>query len=192
MKNRVYIIHGWGGTPHEHWLPWLTHMLEEAGCEVHVPAMLHTDEPVIAEWVEQLDRVVGELDEHTYFVGHSIGCQAILRYLQTQTGKKAGGCVLVAAWFLLENLESIEEERFAKPWMRNDMDYEAIRNVTRNIMVLNSENDPFGAVEENSRLLKERLHAHVTILKNKGHFTEEDGIRELPEALEILKAWVFS
>ena len=23
MKKRVFIIHGWGGKPDEHWLPWL-------------------------------------------------------------------------------------------------------------------------------------------------------------------------
>jgi predicted alpha/beta hydrolase family esterase len=108
MKKRVFIIHGWGGNPDEHWLPWLKSELEQKGYEVVVPQMPNTNKPVIEEWVNHLSEIVGEVDAQTYFVGHSVGCQTILRYLETQAGKKAGGCVLVAAWFKLEDLESLE------------------------------------------------------------------------------------
>ena len=149
--------------------------------------MPNTNIPIIKEWVDYLSSLVSELDEQTYFVGHSVGCQTILRYLETQAGKKAGGCVFVAAWFKLEGLESEEEERIAEPWMRNDIDYEKILSKTRNITVINSTNDEFGAVEENKRLFEERLSAKVIILENRGHFTESDGATQLPEALEELE-----
>ena len=190
MKKRVFIVHGWGGNPNEHWLPWLKGELEQKGFEVHMPSMPNTNEPIISDWVGHLAACVGELDEQTYFVGHSVGCQTILRYLETQAGKKAGGCVLVAAWFRLEGMETQEEEKIAEPWMRDDIDYEKIRHVTSKIVVINSSNDEYGAVEENKRLFEERLGAKVMILENRGHFTEGDGATQLPEVLEELEKFM--
>ena len=185
MKKRVFIIHGWGGKPDEHWLPWLRQQLTKQGFEVHTPAMPNTNEPVINEWVGYLAQEVGELDEQTYFVGHSVGCQTIIRYLETERGKKAGGCVFVAGWFKLKNLEE-GEGPIAEPWEKNDIDYTKVRSVTSNVVVLNSSNDDFGAVEENKKLFEERLGAKVQILEDRGHFTAADGITQLPEALEAI------
>ncbi|MDA1169481.1 MAG: alpha/beta hydrolase [bacterium] len=187
MKKRVFIIHGWGGNPNEHWLPCLKIELKQRGFVVMVPQMPNTNTPVVAQWVGHLSELVGELDAQTYFVGHSVGCQTILRYLEKADGEKAGGCVLVAAWFKLEGMESEEEERIAQPWMRDDVDYEKILNKTSNITVINSTNDEYGAVEENKRLFEERLGAKVIILENRGHFTESDGSTQLPEVLEELE-----
>ena len=79
----VVIIHRWSGGPKDDWRPWLKSALEEIGCEVVVPDMPDTEIPVIEKWVAKFVDVVGIPDRHTYFVGHSIGCQAILRYLET-------------------------------------------------------------------------------------------------------------
>ncbi|MBI3255796.1 MAG: serine hydrolase family protein [Candidatus Andersenbacteria bacterium] len=185
MKKRVFIIHGWGGKPDEHWLPWLGKELEKQGFTVVAPSMPNADKPVIEEWVPYLTREVGELDEHTYFVGHSIGCQTIIRYLETQAGKKAGGCVFVAGWFKLENLEE-GEEGVAEPWERDDIDYAKVKSVTQNFTVLNSSDDDYGAVEENKQLFEQRLGAKVIIMENMGHFTEGDGVTKLPAALEAI------
>ncbi|MBI3420675.1 MAG: serine hydrolase family protein [Candidatus Sungbacteria bacterium] len=185
MKKRVFIIHGWSGKPDEHWLPWLGAELTKQGFEIHAPAMPNTDAPVISEWVSHLAQEVGELDEQTYFVGHSIGCQTIIRYLETAEGKKAGGCVFVAGWFKLENLEE-GEGPIAEPWEKNDIDYAKVRSVTSNYIVLNSSNDDYGAVAENKQLFEQRLGAKVQILEGRGHFTSADGITQLPEALEAI------
>ncbi len=48
---------------------------------VQVPAMPNTAEPKIETWVPFLEKLVGKPDKDTYLVGHSIGCQTILRYL---------------------------------------------------------------------------------------------------------------
>ena len=55
------------------------------------------------------------------------------------------------------------------------------------ITVFLSSNEPYNYVEENKRTFEEKLKAKVIILKNKGHFTEDDSIAEFPELLkEIL------
>lgn len=186
MAKRVFIIHGWGAAPDQHWQPWLKRELEERGFEVSMPAMPNTDEPEMAVWVGALASAVGELNEETYFVGHSIGCQTIMRYLATQAGKKAGGCVFVAGWFKLENMESEEEEVIAQPWLTEPIDFEAIKRVTSNITVFLSDNDFYGAVQENKEMFERNLGARVVVEHEMGHYTEDDGVTQVPQVLEVL------
>jgi uncharacterized protein len=187
VQNRAFIIHGWGGKPDEHWLAWLKEKMEERGFEVTVPSMPDTDEPVIDRWVKHLSHVVGEPDEQTYFVGHSMGCQTIMRYLETIPDKRVGGCVFIAGWFILKNLEDEEEEQIAAPWVHDDIDFPKVLNTTKNFIVLNSSDDDYDAVNENKKLFEQKLGARVTVLKNMGHFTEADGVTELPEVLEAIQ-----
>jgi len=77
MKKRVFIIHGWGGSPEGGCLPWLKSELEKNNFEVLAPQMPNTEEPKIEEWVSYLSEFVGEIDENTCFVGHSIGCRLV-------------------------------------------------------------------------------------------------------------------
>ena len=43
--------------------------------------MPHAELPKVAEWVMALKNAVGKLDKNTFFVGHSLGCVAVLRYI---------------------------------------------------------------------------------------------------------------
>ena len=95
--KRVIIIHRWSGGPDDDWRPWLKIELEQRGYEVANPEMPDTDTPVIKKWVDKLREVVGTPDADMYFIGHSIGCQAILRYLET-IDTPVGGAVFVAGW----------------------------------------------------------------------------------------------
>ena len=62
---------------------------EKKGFKVEVPVMPNTSKPEINAWVSHLKKIVGELNEDTYFIGHSIGCQTIMRFLEREnyTGK---------------------------------------------------------------------------------------------------------
>ena len=95
MKKRAFIIHGWGCYPEEGWFPWLKKELEARDFEVQIPAMPDSDTPKIKPWVSHLNELVGVCDEQTYLIGHSIGCQTILRYIETLPHPtKVGGAVL--------------------------------------------------------------------------------------------------
>ena len=185
-KKRVYIIHGWEGYPEEGWFPWLKKELENGGFEVYIPAIPDSAEPKIETWISFISKLVGSPDLNTFFVGHSIGCQAIIRYLETLSeGVKIGGAVFVAGFYNLRNLETEEEERIAGPWVNNPRDDKKIRKAVNKAVAIFSDNDPF-VMEENQESWKEKVGAKIIVEHNKGHFSGSDGITELPVALDSL------
>jgi hypothetical protein len=190
MKKRVFIIHGWDGYPDEGWMLWLRRELEKRGFEIHSLAMPNTDKPRINKWVPFLEEKVGEPDENTYFIGHSIGCQTILRYLEKLPENiKVGGALFVAGWFNLKPaaMEDSEDAKIAQPWLETPINHKKILTHTKKFTAIFSDNDPCVFVED-ADLFKQKLGAKIIIQQNKGHFCEEDGIVELPVVLdELLK-----
>ncbi len=186
LMKRVFIIHGWEGYPEDGWYPWLKKELEKNGFEVFVPAMPNTDEPKIDEWVDSLSNLVGKPDENTYFVGHSIGCQTILRYLEKLENKKIGGVVCVAGWFILSDLETEEEKIIGKPWIETPIDFNKVIMTTNNFVAIFSDDDPVVPLKENEKIFNEKLNAKIIIERNRGHFSEGDGVTELPVVLDSI------
>ncbi len=86
-EMKVILVHRWEGTPRSDWYPWLKKELEKKGFTVIIPNMPNTSKPKINAWVSYLKKIVGTLDEETYFIGHSIGCQAIMRLLEKEEYK---------------------------------------------------------------------------------------------------------
>ncbi|MEK6858065.1 MAG: alpha/beta hydrolase [Nanoarchaeota archaeon] len=186
--KRAFIIHRWGGNPSSDWYLWLKKKLEGEGFKVTVPEMPDTSEPKIDVWISHLNQVVEELDSETIFIGHSIGCQTIMRFLEKQDLKdKIRKVIFVAGWLKLGNLENKEVEEIAKPWINNPIDFDKVKSKSNNFTVFLSSNEPYGFVKENEALFKDKLGAKVTIEKNKGHFTEDDEVVEIPEVLETIK-----
>ena len=185
--KRVYIVHGWGGTPTYTWLPWLKQELEAKGYVVDALAMPDPDKPDISEWTEHLSHVVGMPDEETVFVGHSVGCQTILRYIETLADStRIAGAVFVGGWFTVTGLESEEDKAIAKPWLETPIPYEQLKERIPKIVAILSDNDPYVPLEENIQIFKEKLNATIITLQGKGHIDDDAGVKELPEALQAV------
>ncbi len=180
--KRVFIIHGWEGDPTRNWIPWLKNKLEKLGYEVIAPMMPNTDAPEISAWVNRLSEVVGVPDKDTYFIGHSIGCQTILRYLET-ISQPIGGAIFVAGWFNLENLEDKESKKIAEPWIKTPIDISKIIKILPKSVLIISDNDPYGAFEENKQRFSEIMTRGI-VLPNAGHITEEKEPTILSQFLE--------
>lgn len=184
--KKVYIIHRWGGNSKEGWLAWLGEQFQDKGYEVNIPDMPDTEEPRIEEWVGFLRTLAPNPDEHTYFIGHSIGCQTIIRYLEKLDNVKIGGAVFVAGWFTLTGLESPEEREIAQPWIETPIDFGRARKATSRFTVILSTNDPYVPLAETRKMFEDNLSAHIIIEKNKGHFTEDDNVSEMPELVNLI------
>lgn len=182
--KKVFIVHGWSFNPKMNWYPWLKRELEKKRYKVVIPKMPNTSEPQIKEWVSHLKKVVDKLDEDTYFVGHSIGCQTIMRFLEKEDyNSKLPKVVFVAGWFKLNNLEDENVESIAKPWLETTIDFEKVKQKIRKLIVFLSSNEPYDCLKENEVIFKDKLGANIIMLKNRGHFTEDDGIMDIPEIL---------
>lgn len=185
---KAIIVHRWDGTPQSDWYPWLKKELERKGWKVTVPEMPNTAEPEMNSWVEHLRKVVGIPHEKTYFIGHSIGCQTIMRYdAALPTGVKVGGIILVAGWIKLRNLESKEAEEIARPWLESPINFEKVKEKTNHMTVFLSDNDKYVDCKEHKHLFKEKLNAKIIVEKKKGHFTAGEGILEIPEVVQELE-----
>ncbi len=191
MNKKVYIIHGWDGSPNEPMLQWLKSSLEEKGYDIVVPEMPEPAVPKIESWVGKLKDVVGSVpDEETIFIGHSIGCQALLRYLQTLDGSiKIAGVVLIAPWMELDK-QTMEDEgqegiEIARPWMETPIDFQKVKSHIKKAVAIFSDNDPYVPLSQKD-LFEKELGAEVIVENNKGHFTISDGIDSLSSVLKAV------
>lgn len=186
--KRVFIVHGWGGNPDEAWLVWVKNNLEKNGFEVVIPEMPDTWHPKILGWVNKLNKSVGNIDSDTYFVGHSIGCQAIMRYLeQLPENQKVGGTIFVAGWFNLtdETWDEAYTKEIADEWINIPINFEKIKQHTNQLVLINSDDDPYVPLSD-AELFKNNLGTKIIMLKNNGHIAGDDGVTELPVVLEEL------
>lgn len=187
---RVIIVHRWEGSPNEGWYQWMKEELRKLGCAVRVLRMPHPSKPTIRDWVMAIQSAVKKPTDRTYFVGHSIGCQAIMRYLETlPKGAVTGGALFVAPWFTLKGLETTEEKNIARPWLEIPIDTDDVLSHVREVYALFSENDPYVPVR-NRDLFEKRLKAWTYTEKKGGHFSGDDGTVELRQGLAAMREMI--
>ena len=188
---RVFLVHGWGGTSKSDFFPWLKKELENKNIWNYFPDMPNNSKPKIEEWIGFLKKKIKpeELNEETIFIGHSIGCQAVLRFLQTLPSEvKIKKVIFVAPWMKLDE-ETIREEgeevmEIAKPWMETPIEWKKVKSHCKDFLCIFSDNDPYVPLS-NKELFKKGLNAKSIVLNNRHHFDEGNGIKELPEILEF-------
>ncbi len=181
-------MHGFGGDSESDWIPWLKEELAGRGVPAIVPDMPNTNTPKIEEWVSFLGGLTKEADAGLFLVGHSIGCQTILRYLETLPAyAKIGGAVFVAGWTTLTGL-SEEEKPILNPWETTPIDWQKAASHSGSFVAIYSDNDPY-VPESNAQFFKEKLNAKLVLDPGRGHFTEdEDDVTQLPSVRDELLA----
>ena len=187
MNKRLFIVHGWMDAYEDQWFPWLKERAEALGFAVTIPRLPGIANPKVAAWVLTLSMAVGTADEDTYFVGHSMGAQTILRYLASlPDDDKVGGAVFVAGWIKVSGLKTDEERATAKQWEETAINYRDIRkHLTRSVAIF-SDNDPF-VPKENHDIFRTEIGSTVILEHAKGHFTTEDGVKEVPSIVKALE-----
>ena len=184
--KKAYIVHCWEGYPEYCWYPWVKAELEKRGFEVLVPAFPDTENPKMKAWVSKLQKIISEPNEDVYLIGHSIGCAAIMRYLETLSeDQKVGGVVMVAGFN--ENVGFEEIQNF----FETSIDLEKIKKRSKNgFFAIHSDDDPYVDLKY-ADIFKEELSAEAIIKHEAKHFSGaiegEDSCLELPDVVESIE-----
>lgn len=184
--KKIYLVHCWDGTSSDGWYPWLAEKINDHNIKLIKFDMPNTTNPQIDEWVDYLNNKVDLLNDETYFIGHSIGCQTILRYLETKEITKIGGILFVAPWLdlLPEAIEDEDSYSTAQPWINTAIDFEKVKQFTNNISCIFSDNDYFVSLDQ-AKEFRNKLNAKTIIVNNKGHISQDDDVYELQEILDL-------
>ncbi len=181
-KKKIIFVHGYGlGVPLEagDWPRTLAHDLEKYGFDFKILLMPDPVYPEVSEWLNFIKKQEIKVDLDTYFIGHSLGCITIARFLETlPVGKVAGGCVLVSGFCSLPQIPLLAD------FCNLPLDYNEVKKHAREFVMVASLDDhliPLSASEE----LGQRLDARMVVDSNKlGHFVT--GVREIPSLLNIV------
>ena len=188
MKKRVFIIHGWDGYPEEGIFPWLKKELQNKDFRVFNPSMPDPLNPQIETWVNYLKEQVGIPDKNTFFFGHSIGVQTILRYLESlPKNTKIGGAVFLAGWVNLTSkaYETRGDAEIAKPWLETPLNWNKIKFHSDNFIGIFSDDDPLVPVSD-AKIFERDLGAKIIIEHGRGHFSGSSRIKKLQSALDSI------
>ena len=180
-KRNVYVVHGYRATSDRHWFPWLKKELEQYDMDVTVFDMPNADAPNAQEWDTYLDDNIVPCNEHTILIGHSLGCIALLRYLNRQADTlKIHGLALVSGFS--EPLSILPElDLFAK----DKIHFDKIIKMAEHRLAFAATNDTIVAREYTDKLAKQ-LDAKLVFVENGGHFIDEEGCTEFPALLDEL------
>lgn len=189
MHSRIFLIHGWTGRNDKDWFPWAIDQLRRQHYQVYAPLLPDTDHPIITAWVNTISQLVDTPRPSDIFIGHSLGCQAILRYLATQPDNThVDKVILVAGAQLLSPaaLPLKEDEVIFKPWRDTPINFAKVRHSANKFIAIFSLDDPWVIFADNHKIYQQELGAKIVVQNNQGHFTQEDGVTQLPALLKFL------
>ncbi len=179
MEKRVFVVHCWGGKPNTRWYPWLKRELEKKHFKVQVLAMPNTGHPRMEPWANTLKKAVGKPDKDCYFVGHSVGCITILRYLENIKAK-TGGTVMVAGFASDLAYDDL------KTFFKTPIEWKKIKAHSKRFVAIHSDNDPYVSLHYGNDIFKDKLKAKVVVEHNMGHFSIDNNVAKLPSALKAV------
>ena len=179
MKPQVIICPAYNTLPTENWYKWLEKILRDRGYDVRVLELPNRSSPSEKEWVEAIRKA--HSGNPVIFVGHSLGCCAILAYI-SQYNIPAERVVLVAYPMFWEGI--IETRPALKAYVEGmqSLNFENIKKLVSRFDFFHDTTDhllPMKNVEYLKETLGDKATTHIS--NTYDHFD----VPEIPE-LEAL------
>lgn len=180
--KKVFLIHGFEGAPNGGWRPWLMAELDKKDVYTSALTMPNPEAPNLAEWLAEIDRALswGTPDDEIFFVGHSLGVPAILRYLETHEAQAVKGAVLVSGPAHKTGNAKIES------FLSEPYNYGRILGGGRIFSVIQGDDDPL-VPRADAEEIADGLHTKVLWVPGGKHLNGSAGFHELPQVLTALE-----
>jgi len=177
--QQFLIIHGLGGSGHDHWQTWLADTLTNKNYQVSYPTFSTFDSPNLKVWLEELHLAMQTIpaDSEVTVITHSLGCLLWLHYAATQDKKLAKRVILVAPPSPMITLTEAESF-FPVPLNSNHLSRTA-----EEILFIHSNNDPYCNIEDTKIYLN--LDHPSVVIPNAGHINPASGYGKWPSILDL-------
>lgn len=178
--KKVFLIHGFNGTPNGGWRPYIMKELEKYDIYACALPMPNPEKPNAENWIKEIRTHVkrNSKDEIT-LVGHSLGGAAILRYLEEYHHPNIKKVIFVSTRVDRKNIDGL-----ASFYYKN-FDLDTIKNIQTKFYVIHGDDDPVVSYA-NGEYLSKKLACELVTIKNGKHLNGGAGFFELPELLEIV------
>lgn len=161
MNSNVVILHGTGETDQSFWLPYAKKELEKRGYAVSIPILPDADKPDIKKWLPVA--LKQHYDESTILIGHSAGCPLQLSVLEN-IKVKIKLALLVSGY--ARKKSGSENEAI----LQDSYNWERIKNNVNEVILLNSDNDPWGCTDVEGRYILDSIgKGKLIVMKGEGH-----------------------
>lgn len=178
--KKVFLIHGFEGSPNGGWRPWLMGELDKKDIYACALPMPSPENPICSEWIEEIRSNVERNDnDEIYLVGHSLGVPAILQYLQITHFRNIKGIILVSGPAHKNDNRKIDS------FLEQPFDFKLILSKIKNCAVIHGDDDPLVPLSDAEELSKE-LKGKLFVVKNGGHLSSWHGAHTLQHALDSL------
>lgn len=186
--KRIYIFPRYSGDENSDWYQQIKHNsnFTELNISIIPLSLPNWDKPSCTEFLSYIKNAIpeNEIDNNSYFVGHSVGCKAALLFLNELHIKnpelKIGGLMCVAGWWKVDNPWPQLNQ-----WTNMPLDFTAIQKIcNNNIITVLSDNDPFTSDwKVNKREWETNLNTKVIIVPDAKHFNGTEGFSEIRNEL---------
>ena len=179
--KKAALFHGTGGSPDLFWFPWLKQSLEGLGYSVWAPQLPDADDPHLDNWLAFVQTYFTCTSE-TVLVGHSAGCPLILSLLE-RSAVRIAKAVLVSGFVLPlkpDAREAILQESY---------DWERIKQNANEIVIINSDNDPWGCDQRQAQYMFDHLGGTMIMRHGEGHMGSlsfDQPYREFPLLRQLI------
>ncbi len=175
---KIFIFHGYDGSPEGNWFPWLKDELQKLGHDVVVPRFPDPQHPKLDAWLAHMDGY--DIPEDAILVGHSLGCPFILKLLEK---RKAAAAFMVAGFFgrigkdIDKEIYDIADRNF---------DWTTIRANCSRFFAYHSDDDPYLPLRLGIALAQ-KLGTRLILVKGAGHLNSASGYDRFDQLLEDIK-----
>ena len=160
------------------WPDWLAKETRKCGFEFNLLSMPDIMYPEVDQWLAFFNKQNIEIDDDTYFVGHSLGCITIARFLEKLPSKKvARGCIFISGFCSLPPIP------FLSDFCTLPIDFSEVKKHAREFVSIVSDNDHVIPPKLSEELSK-KVGAWNITEHNKGHFTT--GVKKIPSVLNVI------
>lgn len=185
MSN-LFIIHSYNADTKESFGPYLAQKGKELGLDVVFPDFPIRKEADYYKWSKIMNQYLlsGQLNSDSIIVAHSLGTHFIPKYLAEKNISIK--LYISCAGFINDNSGRDDLQEVVNDFKPNDEEInKAIKLIEHRYSIYS--NDDHMNPQEELEYYADSFQAEKVFIPNVGHLGKRSGIKELPEAIEVIR-----